>query len=166
MDKKAIYREIEDLRLLESLTNAYAEISSSRMKSTRESVLSNRFFLEEIDEIFKELRVSYKRELLRLAKKRGTKKGEKIRLIGHNGKVVALLISANTGLYGDLTRKVFESYMKEVEKNNVEATIIGKLGKSLFIERAPQRPYSYFDMPDNAIDASNLADLIRHLVQY
>src|SRR5258708_40197888 len=142
MDKKAISREIEDLRLLESLTNAYAEISSSRMKSTRTSVLSNRFFLQEIDEIFKELRVSYREELLKLAKKRGAKKGEKIRLIGHNGKDVALLISANTGLYGDITRKVFESFMEEVENKNVEATIIGKLGKSMFLERAPQRPYS------------------------
>src|SRR5258708_4056796 len=44
--------------------------------------------------------------------------------------------------------------------------MIGKLCKSMFLERAPPKPYSYFDMPDNAIDANNLADLIRHLVQY
>ncbi len=166
MDKKTITREIDDLKMLESLASAYAEISSSRMKNTRESVLSNRFFLSEIDEIFKELRLSYRRELLKLAKKRGLKKGNKITLLGHNGKTVALLISANTGLYGDLTRQIFESFMKEVERTDVEASIVGKLGRSLFIGRDPNRPYSYFEMPDNTIDREELANLIRHLVQY
>src|SRR5438270_9967869 len=128
MDKKTITKEISDLELLQSLTNAYAEISSSRMKKTRNSVLLSRDFLGEISKIFKEVQASYEREVLALARKKGFKKGEKITFLAHNGKTVAVFMSANTGFYGNLTKKVFESFLKEVEDKNLEAAIVGKLG--------------------------------------
>src|SRR5258708_29011242 len=166
MDKKTITKQISDLELLQSLTSAYAKISSTRMKKTRSSVLLSRDFLVEISAIFGEIQASYQREVLKLARTKGFKKGEKITLLAHNGKTVAVFMSANTGFYGDLTKKVFELFLKDVIEKKVEATIVGNLGVSLFTERAPNIPYSYFDLPDYGMDRDKMAELIKHLVEY
>lgn len=164
MDKKTITKQISDLQVLESLTNAYAEISSSRMKKTRDSVVLSREFLAEIQSIFKELQSSYRREFINLARK--NKKGEKITFLAHNGRKVAVFLSSNTGLYGNLTKKVFKLFKDDIEKEHMEATIVGKLGLSLFLESVNSASYSYFELPDYGFDRDKMAELIRHLVQY
>lgn len=167
MDKKAINNQIISLETLEGLAHAYAQISSNRMKSIRSTVLSNRLFLQDLNEIFADVRNSYKDEVKKLIKKprSGGKKGP-ITFLSHNGRTVSVLLSANAGLYGELTSKVFNLFFQEVEKEGSEATIIGRLGKSLFLQRAPNKPYTYFDFPDYGTDQSKLSEIIEHLVQY
>lgn len=166
MDKKNITKRIVDLELMKSLADAYAEISSSRMKRTRDGVILTRNFLEEISAIFKEVQASYAKELASISRRKGGKKGEKLTFLAHNGKEVAVFISANTGFYGNLTKRVFDFFIKEVEEKNLEATIVGSLGLAMFRDRAPGKPYSYFQLPDYGIDRANMAALVRHLVEY
>lgn len=166
MDKKTITKEITDLQILENLTNAYAEISSSRMKRTRTSVLSSREFLEEIQGIFKELQDSYREEFLALARKKGIKKGEKLTFLSHNGKSVAVFISSNTGFYGDLSKKVFDLFLSRVNNDNFEATIVGNLGLAMYKDVNPDKAYSYFELPDYGTDREKMAELVKHLVEY
>lgn len=163
MAKADTKKEMENLEVLEALTKAYARISSSRIKKTRDGVLTNRDFLDMLDKIFNQVRVSYKRKVMNLAKK--SKEG-KITFIPHNGRTVAVYLSANTGLYGDLPKKVFLDFAKEVKEKNLEATIIGKVGLSLYLEEFPKRPYTYFDLPDYGIDKKNMAKIVEHLVPY
>lgn len=166
MDRKTITKQINDLENLKSLADAYAQISSSRMKNTREGVVKSREFLNEIQEIFKELQVSYRNQFLSLARKKRLKKGEKLTFLSHNGKSVAVFISANTAFYGDLTKKVFDLFIKEVREKDMEATIVGGLGLEMFKDIAPDRSYSYFDLPDYGFDREKMSELIRHLVEY
>lgn len=166
MDKKSITREIKDLQDLESLANAYAQISSNRMRKTRDSVVLSRDFYFEIQAIFKELQLSYRDKFIALARKRGIKKGQKITLLAHNGKSVAVFLSANTAFYGDLTKRVFDLFLKEVKEKNYEATIVGTLGLSMFREVASDLPYSYFELPDYGTNQEKVGELVRHLVEY
>jgi len=99
-------------------------------------------------------------------KKKGEKGKEKVTFLAHNGKTVAVYLSANTGLYGDIVRKTFDLFMKEAEIGNVEATIVGKHGLGLFLSEAVNIPYTYFDLPDHGITSDDLDDIIRHIVQY
>src|SRR3972149_4849283 len=71
---------LNEVQTLQGLVSAYEEISSIRMKKTRDSVLTNRSFQDEIDEIFDQLRMSYVREIANLAKKRNKRK-KKSRLV-------------------------------------------------------------------------------------
>ncbi len=57
---------------------------------------------------------------------------EKITFLAHNGKTVAVYLSANTGLYGDIVRKTFDLFMKDAQTGGIEATIVGKHGLGLF----------------------------------
>ncbi|HWA51567.1 MAG TPA: F0F1 ATP synthase subunit gamma [Patescibacteria group bacterium] len=166
MDKKNTTKQVTDLEILGVLADAYAQISSSRMKATRGSVLSSREFLEDMQQIFKELQASYTDEFQKLLKKKGIKNGQKLKLISHNGKTVAVFISANTGFYGDLTRKVFNKFIQEVRERDYEATIVGTLGLEMFRQSFPDKSYSYFDLPDFGFDREKMGDLVRHLVEY
>jgi len=163
-DIKEIVNEIGELETLRTVTQAYSEIASLRMRTIRDFVLKNRDFLGAIDSIFRQVLYSYQEEVEELIK--NTKDKDKVTFLAHNGKTVAVLLSANTGLYGDIVSKTFNKFLKEVEKANVEVSIVGKLGASLFEQTKPNTPFTYFDFPDYQIDSKALTEIIRHIVQY
>ena len=87
-------------------------------------------------------------------------------MLAHNGKTVAVYISANTGFYGDVVQKTFNAFLNDIKNTNVETTIIGKVGLSLFTGAQPNRPYTYFSLPDFGVSREGLAEVIKHLVKY
>jgi len=158
--------EIESVTALQSLVDAYEEIASTRMKKTRDSVLVNREFLDEIGKIFDEVRRSYINEVKRLARKRKSISGEKITFLAHNGKTVSVLLSSNTGLYGAIVKRTFDLFMDEVRSGSTEVTIAGRHGLALFLDEEPTKPYTFFELPDYNVGTIELSDLIKHIVQY
>ncbi len=164
MEQKQIKQTITTLQTLDAVARAYTEISSSRMKKTRGLVLSSREFLAALDEIFREVRTSYRRQVLSFAKRTGKK--QPLTFLAHNGKTVAVFISANTGLYGDLIQRTLYAFLEELKQPEVEVTVVGRLGLSLFLEKEPNRPYTYFDFPDYGVDADKMAAVVAHLVPY
>lgn len=163
VDKQNIKKITEDLELMEGLSRAYANIASTRMQSVRGTVLSSRDFLLALDEIFAEVRESFRAEVKKLSKKRT---GGAITFIPHNGKTASVFLSANTGLYGDVIQKTFNLFAEEFRTKGTEATVVGKLGLSLFLGAFPKTPYTYFDFPDYGTNKDNLSNIIKHLVQY
>lgn len=164
--KQKIRAEIQDLNALRTLVRAYEEIASVRMKKTRDSVLWNRFFIENLNSIFEEVRASYIVEMKKLAKKRRKAGDDSVTFLSHNGKTVCVFLSANTGLYGGIIQATFDNFMKEVKERDVEVTIIGRHGLSLFLEVAGGHPYTYFDMTDQNVDQRQMGEIIKHLVKY
>jgi ATP synthase F1 gamma subunit len=161
---KKIITQIKDLQGFKSLITAYEEIASIRMKKTRDSVLYNRAYMNAIEEIFEEVRITYARQARALAKRRG--RVPKLTFLAHNGKTVAVFLSANTGLYGEIIHRTYQEFTQEITAGNVEATIVGRYGLSLFINSFPDKPYTYFDLPDSDVQPADLAQIIRHIVQY
>jgi len=163
--KKQIEQEIKELTGLMDLVQIYGEVASTRMKKIRDSVLKNRNFLNSIHDIFKDALVAYAQKVSQT--KRGhLKSGQHVTLLAHNGKTVAVYISANTGFYGDVVQKTFNAFLNDIKNTNVETTIIGKVGLSLFTGAQPNRPYTYFSLPDFGVSREGLAEVIKHLVKY
>ena len=162
---KDVKSSIEELSTLKSLVQAYEEIASMRMKNTRDSVLKNRKFINELNEIFEEVRISYIEELREMASKRKAKDGT-ITLLSHNGKTVAVFLSASVGLFGDIISKTFELFAEEVRKGEVEAAIVGRYGLNLFQAEFPNTPYTYFELADSGFKSEDLDQIIKHVVQY
>lgn len=163
---KDIDREISQVDSLKSLTEVYGEIAATRMRKIRGFVLRNREFLEAINSIFRDALASYAKKLSELVKQGKIKEGGRITFLAHNGKAVAVLISANTGFYGEVVRDTFRKFIIDIRKEDLEVTIIGKIGRSLFVEAEPTRPYTYFELPDYGLDPMKLSEAIKHLVQY
>ncbi len=163
-DEKQIKKILDELKLLGEVALAFSQISSTRMKKIRAEVLSSRDFQFSIYDIFKEVLASYAREAKKYARKRGGP--EKITFLSHNGKTVALFISANTGLYGDIVNRTFDLFAKDIKGKDIEIAIVGRLGLTLFQEAFRSRPYTYFDLADFGKDPDKLVEIIRHIVQY
>jgi ATP synthase F1 gamma subunit len=164
--EKIIEEEAKTLDALGGLVEVYGELASVRMRKIRNFVLLNRDFLRAINNIFQDALAAYAKKLALLARRGKIKKGKRVTFLAHNGKTVAVLISANTGLYGDVVQKTFKRFLKEVRNKNVEVTIVGKLGLSMFMEAEHDRPHTYFQLPDYGINKEKLSEVIRHLVQY
>ena len=164
--KTQIAREIREVSALQSLTEVYGEIAAIRMKKIRGLVLKNRDFLSAIESIFKDALSSYSEKLFGLFKAGKIRAGQKVTFLSHNGKTVAVLISANTRFYGDVVKETFEKFIDEIRRGDFEVTIIGRVGRSMFMAAEPKRPYTYFDLPDFGADPGQVSETIKHLVQY
>jgi ATP synthase F1 gamma subunit len=163
---KEIKKEIAQVTSLKELTEVYGEIASIRMRKVRDYVLKNRDFLASIEVIFKDALDFYAKKLSELVRVGKIKAGGNVTFLAHNGRTVAVLISANTGFYGDVVRETYRKFIDDITKEDVEVTIIGRLGRTLFVDEKPNHPYTYFELPDYGINASTLAEAIKHLVQY
>lgn len=164
--EKEIKAEIDSLGGLKQLVEIYAEIASIRMIKIRQFVLQNRNFLNSIHDIYRDVLSSYAKNYLYKNIDKGKISSGKITFLSHNGKTVAVLVSANTGFYGEVVQNTFREFLSYVRKHDVEVTIIGKLGLTLFNQEEPGRPYTFFNLPDYGMDKDKLAEVLKHLVQY
>jgi ATP synthase F1 gamma subunit len=164
--EKDIEEEINQTESLKTLVEIYGEIASIRMMKIRDSVLKNRKFLRSIESIFHDSLAVYASKLSELVRRGRIQKGGRVTFLAHNGKTVAVLVSANTGFYGEVVKATFNKFIEDVKNQDIEVTIIGRLGRSLFLERLPKTPHTYFELPDYGVDAEKLSEAIKHLVQY
>ena len=154
-----IKEETEFINILKSICQAYQELSVLRMQEIRGSVLSIRRFLGSLSEVFGDVKSSY---ALSLINKKGDlsltdlqKKGE-----------VAVLISENEALYGDLLQKVFAEFKTYITQNNCDLMIIGKKGLQLYEEAKIPKETIYFDLADKKIEVEDIKYIIYSLIQY
>lgn len=164
--KRTLATEFQMIETLKTLATAYEQISVMRIQRVRGSVLTTRDFLSGLAEIFRDVKQSYKEEIAKLIKH---KKNNKVTLSGltKNGKTVAILLSANNKLYGDIIARVFNLFMQDIKSNlNYDIVIIGKIGKAMFDQRETGRKYTYFDLPDEGAKLSDVSPILKYAVVY
>jgi ATP synthase F1 gamma subunit len=166
LTQREIPEEILQLQVLQGITEVYGQIASMWMLRARGSVLKSRDFLSHMHDVFLHVFAAYIKEIRALAAKKNLGKNEKVTLLSHNGKKVAVFLSANTGFYGDIVKKTFQLFLNDIRQEDLEATIVGKQGMVLFLKEEPNRPHTFFPFTDEHIDKQQLTDLVRHLVKY
>ena len=164
--RKETASEIEYITTLRAIMETYEEIASSRMQRIRSSVLQTRGFIMEINSIFQEVKSSYRKEVEILMKKKKIRDPSKLTFISKNKKTLSVLLSANTGLYGDVVRRTFDVFSQRLRKESDDAAIVGRLGYALFRQEFPKRQCAYFELADDKIDEIVLKQALPFLVQY
>ena len=166
--KKDLVKEADFLSGLQTILETYEEIAASRMERTRNSVLKSRDFLLEINAIFQQVKSSYKHEVEMLMKKNKIKDPSKLTFTKRNGKIIYVLIAANTGLYGEIIKRTYDVFIESITKEKQDVVIIGKLGAQLFDadKNKVQTSVTYFDFPDNKIDYDVLRKITELIIQY
>jgi ATP synthase F1 gamma subunit len=164
--KKYILNELERLKAIKTMVESYEEITATRMKRIRDSVLNTRQFLNGVSAIFNEVQRSYKRETETLMKRNKKNKQSKGSFLVKNGKKVTVLISANTGLYGDIVRKSFETFSEEVKKGATDVVIIGKQGKAFYDSTGLKKDVTSFDLPDDHLDRVAVSKVAQFILNY
>ena len=168
---KEVLNELDQLHNLKILVQAYEEIAASYMRRIRSSVLQSRGFLSGLANVFVQVKASYRSEIVTFMKQKKIKDPKKLTFAKHNGKTAYVLLSANTGLYGDIVKRTYQLFLEHIRnlsklQQQVEIVIIGRLGVLLFKEERLPFPYSYFDFPDNIVDTDSLKKITSHLLEF
>ena len=165
MTKRSITDEIDGLVGLKGLVETYEEVAAGRMQNVRKAVLTARDFLQGLSGVFVEVKTNYNEQVILLVRK---KKGgrETNSSLNRNGRTVAVWISANAGLYGDIVEKTFSAFESFVQENKPEVVIVGRLGVRQMAERLPQVLYNYFGLEDDRVEPEELGEIMRYLLQF
>ena len=149
-----------------NILETYEEIAASRMQNTRSSVLEGRNFIEELNYIFQQVKSSYKDQMAEIMKKKHIKDSKEFTFIERNSRTLFVLLSSNTGLYGDIVRKTYNLFVDLIKKERADASIVGRTGVESFQNAGIDVPFSYFDMPDSSVDNKALKKIVAHIIQY
>lgn len=163
--KKVIYEQIEQIEGIKMLAGAFQEISVTKIQSVRSKVLNSRDFLNQMSELFYNVRNTYKKQIEEFLKT--NKKDPKIgSILFKNGKTVSVLLSANSKLYGAIVPKVFDAFIEYANTNQSDIVIVGKLGKLIYDESSSSKPYTYFEISDEEVNIEELLPLIAKVLEY
>ena len=184
--EKNVYAEVETLRGLGEMVETYEAVAATSMKRIRVSVLATREFHEGLLAIFREFKSAYHaakvaaqksllpvgKIMLASMKRLHVRAGEGGGLDAsgplqtQGGKTVYVVLSANTGLYGDIVKKTFAYFFDIWRRTPADVVVIGKIGEALFRDAMPGALYTFFFFPDNRIDTDNLSTITNHLAVY
>ncbi|MDO8488109.1 MAG: F0F1 ATP synthase subunit gamma [bacterium] len=157
LSRKILAMENESLVGLRGFVEVYEEIAAERMQKIRSAVLKAREFLQGLAEIFAEVKLTYVKEVGALVAQSK---------INRNGKTVAVFLSANSGLFGDIVERIFRKFTEFLAGNKAEVVIIGKQGLRMLQDRHPEILYNYFDLSDDSVDLDSLRLIMRYLLQF
>jgi ATP synthase F1 gamma subunit len=167
--RKIIAENLEALNSLKDLAESYEEIAVIRMQKIKDSVLKTRDFLQELSDVFVDLKSSYDRDVKDLLIKR--KQGSKtiLPLLQKNGKTLMVYLSSNGRLYGSVTQKTYKLLIADLKKPEGKAAdlmIIGSAGKEMFENSGMGKPFTFFDLPDIGVDVDHIKELMTKFLQY
>lgn len=155
--KKEIDNEILSLKAIHTVLEAYEEIASIRMRRTKAYVLRNREFLEGLNTVFARVKNSFKKEIQILMTKEESAKIKK---------EIAVLLSANTGLFGPILEDTFNVFYRYINTSPCDLMIIGKMGKIMYDNMPSRKQYMYFDMDEKISDSYDVKPIVEKLVMY
>jgi len=164
--KKGLETQIDNLVELNNMITAYEEIAAGRIKQSRESVLRSRSFMSDINVIFFNVISSYKKQIDIMMRLKKAKDLKNFSFSNKNGKTLYLLISSNTGLYGNITKDTFDLFKKTAEGQDVDKAIVGKLGQLMWERQKIKDKYLYFDFPDQNVDKDHLKKILDFIIEY
>lgn len=165
-DYTKIDNEAAALNDMGELVAAYETIATSAMQRIRGFVLENRAFHEGLNRIFREVVRVYRKEMERLMKERKVPSQKYFSLIRRNGTTVRILLSANTGLYGEIIMRLFERFVAEARAYPGDIMIVGRVGRALWEQVMPDTPFTYFDFSDSAMVSQDLHKITEHASAY
>lgn len=149
--KKQLVDERENLLSLRGLVEVYEEIAATKMQKVRGEVIQSRYFLAGLMRMYHKAKDAYTGD---------------VKLRFKNGLTVAVYVSANSGLYGDIVEKTFEEFRKFVMTNKCQAVILGKLGVKIVDEMMPGYLYNYYDISDDSVDMESFEMMMGYLLQF
>ena len=160
--ERFLKNELIDLEAFLNMIEAYEEISATRMRKVKKSVLSRREFLQGLNEAFSYIIYSYS------VYRKSLKKGKDLNILSNNGRNVLVLLSSNTGLYGDIILRIFSVFIEEVKRSdsNTDIVVTGRLGKRLYDVSGVRKDYKYFEMSDTASNDENIKNLLDYITEY
>lgn len=165
-NKQRINAEIELMSTLRLVTQAYEEIAVMRMQRIRDAVLHTRVFINELAQVFVDVKSNYKATVVNMFGKNNSEKKQDISVVNKNGKTVAVLITTNSKMNGEIIPKVFHEFYQYVNEHDCDLILIGRMGKQLYEQMPKKKPYSFFELGENQITNTSLREVVLAMMPY
>lgn len=156
---KSLKVEFDSLTAFLDMVEAYEEISALRMRKVKKTILERREFMQGLNEAFAYIAYSYS-----VYKK--SLKGKFKGVLNTNGKTVSVLLSSNTGLYGDVVRSTFDLFYTDIKDIKTDIVLVGRMGKRFYDESGLKKNYDYFEMSDKGVDDAGTKQLLEKIIDY
>jgi F0F1-type ATP synthase gamma subunit len=140
------------LSAIYSLATAYQEISVMKMKKARETIDHSRFFVNKLKIVFDTLKASYP---LNMKQKNSRQLNS-----------AKVLITASSRLNGDILRKITDLFIKDLESDEADLFVLGKIGQEYLNEYQNKYKIINIEMPENNLNMQNLNDFMLKLLNY
>ena len=166
---RTIEQDIDDLTYIDTVMETYESVAAIYMRRTKKSIVENRVFYDGLRNTYDEVSYAYQQELAAIKEKHSLFPiafWKTLTTRMRRGREVAVWLSANTGLYGDVVQKTFNMFLEHITSTKTDVIIVGKRGKLLFDERMPHVRYVYRDLPDTMTNMENLTSLTELFSRY
>ncbi len=165
-NKQRITAEVELMSTLRLVTQAYEEIAVMRMQRIRDSVLHTRLFITELNQVFVDVKTNYKNTAANLLSGKKNNATGQVSMLEKNGKNVAVLVTTNSKMNGEIIPKVFHEFYTYVNQHQTDIIIVGKMGKQLYEQMSKLRPYTFFELKENQITNASLREIVIAMLPY
>lgn len=169
---KKIVSQVEDLSNIKEIIGASEEIASMKMRQIRNTVLQSRDLNDELTEIYREVTISYKNQILSFVhdihKNAGVSNDQatNLSLKRGNGKQACVFLSANSGFFAKILEKTYHEFVSYLEQHDVVPVIIGEFGKRLFINDFPNRTFIFYPFAEDKKNEKVFSQITSELAGY
>ena len=170
---KAIITQIEDLTGIKDIVGASEEIASMKMRSIRNKVLLSRDLNQELTEIYREVSISYKNQILIIMQlhkgKNSLKKisDSQMSLKTGNGQHACVYLSANSGLFSRILDQTYHEFVAYLDQHKeVTPIIIGEFGKNRFMNDFPAKHFVFYPLAEDKTSESIMKKITEDLATY
>lgn len=141
--KKQLKGELERNLALKNLTEIYEDVAVVGMQSVRHQVLANRIFLEGVANVYALAKAAFLKQVAAISSKK-TREAETA-FLRRNKKTVAVLISGNQTLLGNIIIQTYKTYLDLIKSMRCDYVVMGKIGSYLL--RGANLPAQFVEFP-------------------
>lgn len=170
---KNILLQIEDLSGIKDIVGASEEIASMKMRSIRNKVLLSRDLNDELTEIYREVTISYKNQIIQLMQEKKNKHAfdqnaaPSASLKVGNGKFACVYLSATSGLFSKILEKTYYEFKAYLEQHpQAVPVIIGEFGKRLYTNDYPNKEFMFYPLAEASSSEDSLKKVTEDLSDY
>jgi len=164
--QKDLRGDLDAVSAIKAITTAYQEIASFRMNQLRERVSKTREFLEGVSTVYSHAKTAYIASFRRQSPKKQKEIWESLAFVRRNGKKINVFLSANEHLYGTLILDVWGHFTDDLRGGEVEAAVVGSIGKYLLSNEKMEVKAAYFELDDDKPESSQIKKITEYISQY
>lgn len=162
--KKQLKIELERNLALKSLTEIYEDVAVVGMQSVRHQVLTNRIFLEGVSSVYALAKNAFLKQIAKIANKR--ERERQTAFLRRNKKTVAILISGNQTLLGNLIIDTYKTYLSLVKSVKCDYAVLGKIGSYLLRDANLPSPFVEFPLDDYTLTEPKIKLALQFISRY
>lgn len=162
--KKQLKIEFERNLALKSLTEIYEDVAVVGMQSVRYQVLTNRIFLEGVSAVYALAKNAFLKQISTISGKREREKATAF--LRRNKKTIAILISGNQTLLGNLIIDTYKVYLNLIKTVKCDYAVMGKIGSYLLRDASLPAPFVEFPLDDYELTEPKIKLVLQFLNRY